>query len=347
MMTQEEAMKMVQDIMTNIYPEMNLSEGSLCYDLISPLAYILQGYQMSMEETFSQYRIENASMETLEYMASDRIGTHREATATILRIQSEDGEEIMGNQWHPVNYPNLLFHRIDGEEGSRISIQSEVLGKIPFLFSNHTRFQNENSNYAILVEVFSYGQNEETIEQYRQRYLSSILLDQQAGTGPYYKQKMEEHPLIGYAYVDYATSTPAVVHLIAINGNYGTLNAGEVEVVMDDMKKFIPIGQSLQLTTILEEQVVITIQFQNPSIVDESMKQNLKTVIQRWVQEVLLFQLFSSENLYYIWNYLDFVYHVQQQFSERGILDILIDGKRENRPVDRLIPYLTFVFKGE
>lgn len=347
MMTKEQAMEMVRNLMLEYQPNMNLSEGSLCYDLISPLAYVYQGYQVALEDYMENFDLTNADLSHLRLWATSRIGEPKKATPTTLLIQSTDGSPLEGTQWI-LSTMNYSFVKTEAKTTNQIYIQSTLSGISPIRFSKGLHLQSEKKEVAEVVEVVSYGTNEENAESYRRRYLSSFLMPMQAGLGSYYKERFQDYSYVGYAAVDYPQSQlQEKVVVVAISPDFKTLTEEERHHILShfvEEEEIVPLGQSLEVTSIPEMTFYLKIQMNSSSTIPLKL---IQEYLSRLNQEVYLFQEFNSKTLSFTISYLELATKLKSQFSEYGVMeDIFLNNKKENLNVNHVIPKWEVSFIG-
>lgn len=190
-------------MLANVNDKFDKREGSVIYDAIAPismeLAFFFTCLDVVMEEVFA----DTASYYYLIKRAAE-IGLYpKEETQAILKMQvtPTDAAVTAGDRFNLNDLNYTVVKAVEGVAGG-YQVQCETAGTIGnqqlgFLLPLETANELNDLETAELMEILVPGEDEEDVEDFRERYFSSCRNESFGGNQTDYKDKINEMDGVG------------------------------------------------------------------------------------------------------------------------------------------------------
>lgn len=268
--TYEEILNRMLDRIPN---SIDKREGSIIYAALAPAALELQNMYIELDVILNETFADTASMEYLTRRCAERGITPRPATNAVLRGVFNLADIPYGARFslHELTY-RVVEKIADGE----FKLECETLGT-----EGNTKLGTllpveyiEGLESAELVELLIPGENEEDVEDLRERYFNSISAQAFGGNAADYQQKVNAIDGVGGAKVYPAWNGGGTVKIVIIDSDYQSPSAALVEAIqtaVDPVQNqgeglgIAPIGHVVTVEGVGEEEVDIatTITYQS------------------------------------------------------------------------------------
>lgn len=338
--TQEEILNDFQEKIENRYPDMEYKEGNLCYDLTSPTAYVTGNSFKAIDNINSQLNILTANYDFLKGWAIPRIGEKQKGTNTIIKIE---GNDINDTTWVLTKDNQYQFSQTEvNEENNILTLTADQVGYIPVMLGDSVI--SIGSRQTAKVTEIILGKNEETLENYRNRYINSLFIDSLVGTPSYYKEHIMMHEKVGYAGIDFESSKNYIVSVMVVGLDYLIMDQKEKEDVLKyfysnenySSTNIVPIGQQLQLLdpSILDVNVVLTIRNEVVELTEAIVRSYLENIRKTKYVPELFMSLSLSTNI----DIIELRNNCVSQFSSYAtVIEISLNDQFDYLPLKRVV----------
>lgn len=231
--TYESILQRMLDKIPNVFDK---REGSIIYDALAPAAIELQNIYIELDTILNESFADTASLPYLIRRAEEKGIKQIPATFTILKaISTPSNIEIAIGSRFSLNALNYVITEkiADGE----YKIQCETPGVIG------------NSNFGILIpidyiqgletieitEMLIPGEDEEDVEELRQRYLNSMSSSAYGGNVADYKEKVMLLDGVGGLKVYPVWNGGGTVKIVFINSSFGVPSDELVEKIQEEI----------------------------------------------------------------------------------------------------------------
>lgn len=338
--TYEQLMDMLREKMLAIDPEFDFREGAVCYDLLSPLAYLMKNFYDTIEQMEKNLDVNQAPMEILKVWAKPRIGEPRDGTYTKVSLQ---GEDLDHEKWVLKRDNSYSFVREGEEKGIVICEQKGYVE----LFEDDVVIPPEDLSITARIDkIINFGKEEETIEQYRRRYIQSQLVDAQAGLGTYYENQIAIHPKIGECGIDYGLSINGTVVVCTVNTNYEQMTTEEIAEIQNyfttEPNNIVPIGQVLQIETATPINISVTLSIKN--VKSELTEELVREKLESYRKDTIVPEMLRSRNLTYTIDIIQLRNELIAEYSTYGnIITLKLNDKEEDIQCNKTYPKWTTI----
>lgn len=254
-------------------PNLDTSEGSISYDLLTPLSYIGAELSNHLDDVKNELNPIYAKEQMLTYWAEPRIGKRKEAIKTKIKVE---GENLNYRTWF---FKEVTFKKLDSSDIETATFEAENIGKVDIHVNDTLNAESDNTVTAKVIEIIDVGADEENIEVYRQRYINSLLVDSQIGLGTTYSSKIQEHEDVSVAIVDYPQSTNGQVNVYLLNSNYEYVtNIEEISTYFTTTNPIVPFGQTLVLQSLEKQTISVTVNYDGRGLTEGILLQYLQNL---------------------------------------------------------------------
>ena len=323
-MNQETLYNIILKYLQTKYPTLSLGEGSLCYDLVTPLCYMAMELYNRLDQVQQELNPVSASQEMLQVWAEPRIGKPKEATVTILYLQ---GTNVSFRSW--IYQSSYTFNYVATISEELITVQSTYAGSIGMEVGDILTAEGDSTVQAKVTSFIQRGQDAENVEVYRTRYLQSFLVDTQAGLGAYYREKIQQHELVGITGINYLKCINGEVYVTLLNTSFTEMNAEDLQKVEYDfttINNIVPFGQTLYLNTLGKYYFQITIQYKGTTLTEEVVR----SYLEEKSRNTIIPNLMNSTQLRTSFTVADIRNDMISLFTEYGqIQSVIINTKDE------------------
>lgn len=269
-MNQETLYNIVAKYIQNKHPTLYLGEGALCYDLLTPLCYMAMELYNRLDEVQKELNPVSASKEMLQVWAEPRIGKPQEATNTIVYISTT---ETITRSW--IYNSTYTFNYVSTISPGVFSVQSTYLGAIPISLGETMTAEGDSTKIATISTILQRGQNEESTEVYRTRYIESFLVDSQAGMGTYYREQIQKHELVGITGINYLKCVNGRVQVSVLDTSLTSMSAEDIQTLLTyytETKNIVPFGQTLIINTLGAYSFQIEVYYKGTALTEEIVR---------------------------------------------------------------------------
>ena len=317
-------------------------EGSISYDTSAPTAIELQNAYIDLDNVLNESFADTASKEYLEKRCSERGITIQAATSSIrqgeFNIDIPIGSRFSLNQ---LNY--VVTEKIsDGIfklqcETPGVTGNGETGTLIPIDYI-------EGLQTALLTDVLIPGEDEEDVEELRQRYFDSFDAQAFGGNIADYKEKINSINGVGGVKVYRAAAGGGTVKVVIINSEFSkpsTVLINDVQTKIDPIDNqgeglgLAPIGHVVTVTGCGETPVDIQTKIKFKDGWNwESIKPYVEDAIDEYFKELAEGWEEADKN-----NLIVRISHIETRLLEvEGVLDIsdtILNGNATNFEIDK------------
>lgn len=215
--------KIMSDMLAQVNNPVDKREGSLLWDALAPAAWELARLYAAMDQVLLDGFADTASRQYLVLRASERGLAPREASAA--RALGEI--ELAAGAKAPLGARfccDRFNWRIVADLGDRLyELECEELGSRPNAYiGNMVPLEYMNGlNKAELIRILAPGEDVESTESFRARYLKDLVEQSFGGNAADYVNKAESIAGVGAAKVQAAWNGGGTVKLILLNEKMG------------------------------------------------------------------------------------------------------------------------------
>lgn len=320
-MNQETLYNIIVKYLQSKHPTLYLGEGGLCYDLLTPLCYMAMELYNRMDEVQQELNPVSASKEMLQVWAEPRIGKPQEATNTILYIYTT---ETTTRSW--IYQDTYTFNYVTTIEENLYSVQSTYLGAISISVGDTLYEEEDSTKEATVRTILQRGQNEESVEVYRTRYLESFLVDSQAGMGAYYREQIQKHELVGITGINYKKCVGGNVQISVLNTSLTSMSDEGIQELLTyytETNNIVPFGQTLEINTLTGYEFTIKVYCKGTALTVEIVR----SYLEEKTKNTLIPNLMNSTSLRTSFTVADIRNDMISLFTEYGqIQSVLINS---------------------
>lgn len=313
-------------------------EGSVFYDAVAPASLEIAQAYWELENVMNEGFADTASYEYLARRAAERYIYPHEATFAIVkaRFAPENIEIPDGTRFNLGEFNYIVMNRLS--EGF-YRMQCETAGSQPngSLGELTPIDYIDGLAYGEITEVLILGENEETVDEFRKRYLESFDDQPANGNIAWYKQTLTDLQGVGGVKVLRAWNGPGTVKCIIQNSEYGIPSEellGKVQTQIDPEVNhgegigLAPIGHTVTIAGVTGETLNITSTF---TLEVGTQWEDVKTSLEKLVDDY--FKELNTD-----WENLDNIVVRISQMETRflgvvGVVDVentLINGTASN-----------------
>lgn len=178
-------------------------EGSVIYDAIAPIAMELAFFYTCLDMVMEEVFADTTSYYYLIKRAAEIGLFPKEETQAVLKMQvmPADADITAGDRFNLNDLNYTVVKAIEGVDGG-YQVQCETAGTIGnqqlgILLPFETANELNDLESAELMEILIPGEDEEDVEDFRERYFSSCRNESFSGNQMYYKDKINELDGVG------------------------------------------------------------------------------------------------------------------------------------------------------
>lgn len=237
-MTYETILKNMLDKVTS---DVDKREGSIIYDALAPCAFQLAQSYFMLDNFINLVSGDTAVGEFLDRVVADYGITRKVATSAVRKIVTTDNIDV-GTRW---GLNDTTYIITDIISSNNYKAKCEQKGAIGNLYSGVLDSIDNVSNItATLSDIFSYGTDEETDNNLRDRFYSQIRKPSTSGNADNYIKWALKVPGVGDAKVFPLWNGPGTVKLLVVD-NKMCINEQLEQKVYDYIETVRPIGATV------------------------------------------------------------------------------------------------------
>ena len=284
-------------------------EGSIAYDALSPSALKLAEVYENLNFVIDQMSVETASAPYLDRLC-EQMGIWRKiATYAVRRASFYDNEDelmdvAVGDRFSLDDINFVVEERDDDGTYHLMAEEPGQAGNVPIGEMQPLQVI-EGLEKAVLSEVITAGEDEETDDNLRQRYLRTLKLDAQNGNAAQYQEWLEEYTGVGRYKVTPCWNGVNTVKLCVLNSSNEAASASllaELQEYFDPNSAGLgngvaPIGAKVTVTTASVKTINVTAQVTlsaGYSLAD--VKENIRTALKDFFDETA----FEKDSVFYL-----------------------------------------------
>ena len=256
--------KILDDMLSNVPDDYDKREGSPIYVALAPCAAQLAQAYVDIDVAVNETNEDTASRENLVRIAKRKSITPYAATYCIANLTT-DAECILGDRFQSGEY---VFYITEILTTTTYRMTAMVAGTGPnSCYGKVTCLEGITGLTSCeITSIYSYGEDEEDTESFRERYLKSLEVQPFAGNREAYIQLVDEMDGVGATKIKRAT-TGGNVPIYILSSDYSTPSAAlatNIQNTLDpDGKKgmgygLAPIGHNVTVTPAQSVTVNIT-----------------------------------------------------------------------------------------
>lgn len=341
----------LESMLASIPDSYDKREGSIIYDALSPAALELNNLYMALDSMFNESFGDTASREYLVRLCAERGITPSAASPAVLKAEFTPAtlQIAIGARFNCENSSYKITEKMsDGvykaecEEAGTIG--NEYLGPIiPIDYIS-------GLEAAELTEILIYGEDEESTESLRTRYLNSFDAKAFSGNKTDYKAKCLEISGVGSVKIEPTWNGAGTVRLTLLDSAYGIPSQTLVDIVQEAFDPngdgagngLAPIGHVVTVRAALPQNIDITMDITFDSGYSWlTSKTQIEAAVEAYLLE--LRQAWADENV--------LIVRISQIESKvltvEGVLDVgntTINGEAANLTLDAYtVPILSEV----
>ncbi len=252
----------LNEMLSSVSSKVDKREGSVIYDALSPAALKIAEMYYQLNNYTDLLYLDTASDEYLDRKASDFGLTRKSASSAIVKIRTDNLIEI-GTRW---TISSLVYEIISMESQNEYRAKCEQVGELGNIKSAELSSIGSTAVKANIVDIFIYGEEEESDEELRERLKNKIANTAQDGNIRQYLQWAEEYPGIGKSKVFPLWNGGNTVK-VSITSSAGTSAS---QKLIEDFQAYLdpkseglgegkaPLGAKVTVSTGKEKQINIT-----------------------------------------------------------------------------------------
>ena len=255
-----------------------------------------------------------------------------------------EGSDVSDEQWVLTSNNQYTFNTTTINEDSTKVLTATTIGYIPVIVGDQVTSVSTLQTAKIIAVTL--GKDEETTENYRMRYIESLFIDSQAGTTSYIKNHVMEHPEVGYAGVDYISSSASTyeVYVYVTGLDYLPVSSDVLTRLKDYYDKadaetnITPYGQKLAFRTFQERDIELVLSIKRVVIpLTEKIVLNYLETLSR---NVYVPEIFNTDDLHITIDLEDLRNKFASEFTEYGIISKLQlkDSLETTIDLDKTLP---------
>lgn len=190
-------------MLSNVDDKFDKREGSVIYDAVAPIAVELAFFFNCLDMVMNEVFADTASYYYLIKRAAERGLLPKEETQAILRMEvvPADAAITPGDRFNLNELNYTVVQAVDGVTGA-YQVECETAGtvgnqQLGFLLPLETANELNDLETAELTEVLIPGEDEEDVEDFRERYFSSFNNEAFGGNQTDYKNKVNDIDGVG------------------------------------------------------------------------------------------------------------------------------------------------------
>lgn len=190
-------------MLSNVDDKFDKREGSVIYDAVAPIAMELAFFFNCLDMVMNEVFADTASYYYLIKRAAERGLLPKEETQAVLRMEvvPADAAITPGDRFNLNELNYTVVQAVDGATGM-YQVECETAGtvgnqQLGFLLPLETANELNDLETAELTEVLIPGEDEEDVEDFRERYFSSFNNEAFGGNQTDYKNKVNDIDGVG------------------------------------------------------------------------------------------------------------------------------------------------------
>lgn len=259
----------LQRMLDNIPENIDKREGSVIYDALAPAAMEIMSIYIELSRLLQESFANTASREYLEYRALERGLVPESATNAILIAEFVGGDVAIGDRFTSNGLYYVVTENLSNTTSKVMCEQSGTSGN-GNLSTIYPVDYIENLQSATLTSIFTFGEDEESTEDFRERYLASFYSQPFGGNCADYMDKVNSLSGVGGCKIIPAWQGGGTVKIIIISDLYREPSDETVSFVQETIDPqdesgngygIAPIGHKVTVVASQELQIDVTAEF--------------------------------------------------------------------------------------
>ena len=276
--------EILEGCLNKVPSEMYRGEGSIIYDALSPAVLELAQMYLEVSNLLDLSMPDTAVGTYLDRIVSGYGLTRRQATFALRKISCDQALEI-GSRWSVDETTYIIIEPMS--DGNYLA-RCEQVGSIGNRYSGKMESLDGASDAnAILIDVVESGQDIETDESLRNRFYESVQRPATSGNVHHYKIWATEVEGVGDAKIFPLWNGPGTVKVLITNTDKLPADRSLIDKVASHIEEVRPIGANVTVVAPTPKTLNINVTLEiGTDVLLETIKQNLKTKIQEYLQSI-------------------------------------------------------------
>ncbi len=233
------------DMLSRVSNDVDKREGSVIYDALAPCAYQLAQTYFYLYTFLDLVSGDTAVGEYLDRVVADYGMTRKKATYAVRKVETTGSQDIGGTRWALSSTSYLIKEKLSSNMYSAVCEQS---GEIGNAYSGAMEnIDNVTGVTAVLTDIITAGQDEETDDNLRERFYSRVQSTSTSGNIYDYKKWALEVPGVGDAKVFPLWNGNGTVKVLVVDENM-EIDPELPIIVYEYIETVRPIGATVTVT---------------------------------------------------------------------------------------------------
>lgn len=204
------------DALSRVPSDVDKREGSVIFDAIAPTCYKLAEYYAQLDNFIDLVLADTAVGEYLDRVADERNLTRKPAVAAVRQVTASEAVTI-GSRW-AIN--DIVYDITTLISAGLYSATCETAGSIGNSYTGQlSNIDNTSDATVTLGDIITPGEDEETDDALRARYMAKVQNPGTSGNAAHYKQWALEVPGCGGAKVFPLWNGNGTVKILVVDSN--------------------------------------------------------------------------------------------------------------------------------
>ena len=244
----------LEDMLNSVSSDVDKREGSILYDALAPCAYQLAQAYFNLNYFLDLASGDTAVGEYLDRVVAD-YGITRKAATKAVRKLTASGIVSIGTRWGLEETTYLVTENISGNV---YKAECEQEGDIGNRYNgNLINIDNVNGITAVLTDILTPGEEEETDDNLRARFYAQVQSPSTSGNADNYKKWALEVSGVGDAKVYPLWNGNGTVKVIIVDSNMSIDNSLE-QPVYEYIESVRPIGATVTVASPTSKEIVVS-----------------------------------------------------------------------------------------
>ncbi|SFR78653.1 baseplate J/gp47 family protein [Anaeromicropila populeti] len=244
----------LEDMLDRVTSDVDKREGSVIYDALAPCAYQLAQNYFNLNNFLDLVSGDTAIEKYLDRIVADYGITRKPATCAVRKINTS-GPIESGTRWGIKDTSYVVTKTLSTNV---YSAQCEQSGEIGNTYTGELEnIDNVGGVLAVLTDIITSGENEETDENLRNRFFTYLQRPGTSGNAFHYREWALLVPGVGDAKVFPLWNGSGTVKILIVNNNLEIDKALETSV-LSYIETVRPIGATVTVESPIEKNISIS-----------------------------------------------------------------------------------------
>lgn len=246
----------LNDMLDRVTSDVDKREGSVIYDALAPCAYHLAQIYFGLDFWFDLVSGDTAVGEYLDRVVADYGLTPRKAATYAERKIITSGPVDIGTRW---SINGTVYTITEILTTNRYKATCGQSGEIGNTYTGALEnIDNVSGITATITDIITPGQEEESDENLRARYLLKLQQPATSGNSNHYKQWALEVPGVGDAKIYPLWDGPGTVKVVIVDNDKQPTSSTLIEAAADHIEELRPIGAAVTVVSGTGKQINIS-----------------------------------------------------------------------------------------